>query len=332
MEYVRLGKSGLNVSRLCFGTMSFGSPEWKLATWVRPAEEGMPFVKRAIELGINFFDTAEMYSNGLSEEFIGRALKEYANRDEIVLATKVFYGTHLDDDGGPKPNQMGLSRKHILEEIDASLKRLDTDYVDLYIIHRWDANTPIEETMEALHDVVRAGKALYIGASSMYTWQFAKAQHVAAMNGWTQFVSMQNHYNLIYREEETEMIPYCLDQGIGITPWSPLARGFLAGNRTREKGGNTDRAKQDDWAHNAYWLDSDFDVVDAAKEVAKEHGVSTSRIALAWMLHKPYVTAPILGTAKMEHLEDLVAAMDVELSEEEISKLEMHYKAHPATF
>jgi len=329
MDYVNLGKSGMKVSRMGFGMMSYGT-NWKLADWVRPEEECDEFVKKAIELGINFFDTAEMYSNGVSEEYTGRALKKYANRDEIVIATKVFYGTHLDE--GPKPNQMGLSRKHIMEEIDASLKRLDTDYVDLYIIHRWDSETPIEETMEALNDVVRAGKALYIGASSMYTWQFAKAQHVAEMNGWTKFISMQNHYNLVYREEENEMIPYCVDQGVGITPWSPLARGFLAGNRTREKSGQTQRSETDTWAHDAYYLDSDFDIVDAVKKIAKDHGVSPAQISFAWMLHKPYVTSPIIGVTKMNHLEELVAAADIELSEEEIAKLEANYKPHPATF
>lgn len=330
MDYVNLGKSGLKISRIGFGMMSFGSPEWKLATWVRPAEDGMAFVKRAIELGINFFDTAEMYSNGISEELTGRAIKEYARRDEVVLATKVFFGTHLDE--GPKPNQIGLSRKHIMEEIDASLLRLGTDYVDLYQIHRWDDNTPVEETMEALHDVVKAGKARYIGASSMYTWQFAKAQYTADLNGWTRFISMQPHYNLVYREEENEMIPFCVDQGIGIIPWSPLARGFLAGNRTRDKGGVTARSESDDWAHDAYYLESDFDVVDAVIEVAKEHDVSPAQIALAWMLHKPYVSAPIIGASKMNHLEELVAAADIELSEEEISRLEVHYKTHPITF
>lgn len=329
MDYVNLGKTGLQVSRICFGMMSYGA-DWKLASWVRPEDECQTFVKRAIELGINFFDTAEMYSNGISEEYTGRALKKFAKRDEVVIATKVFYGTHLDE--GPKPNQMGLSRKHIMEEIDASLKRLGTDYVDLYIIHRWDNDTPIEETMEALNDVVRAGKALYIGASSMYTWQFAKAQHIAAMNGWTQFVSMQNHYNLIYREEENEMIPFCVDQGIGITPWSPLARGFLAGNRTREKGGDTTRSETDDWAHDAYYLDSDFDVVDAVIAVAKGQGVSPAQIALAWMLHKPFVASPVIGATKMDHLEELVAAMEIELSAEEIEKLEKPYKPHPPTF
>jgi 1-deoxyxylulose-5-phosphate synthase len=330
MEYVNLGNTGLKISRICFGMMSFGSPEWKLATWTRPAEEGMPFVKKAIESGINFFDTADMYSNGLSEELTGRALKEYAKRDEVVISTKVFYGTHLDE--GAKPNQIGLSRKHIMEEIDASLQRLGTDYVDLYQIHRWDPDTPIEETMEALHDVVRAGKVRYIGASSMYTWQFAKAQYTADLNGWTRFVSMQNHYNLVYREEEREMIPFCVDQGVGMICWSPLARGFLAGNRTAEKGGETDRSATDDWAHGAYYMASDFDVVDAVKLVAKEHGVSTAQIALAWVLSKPFVDAPIVGATKMKHLEEATASLEIELTEDQIKKLEEHYQTHPVAF
>lgn len=330
MDYVNLGNTGLKISRICLGMMSFGSPEWKLATWTRPADEGLPFVKRAIELGINFFDTADLYSNGLSEELTGRALKKYAKRDEVVISTKVFYGTHLDE--GPKPNQIGLSRKHILEAVDGSLKRLDTDYIDLYQIHRWDPETPIEETMEALHDVVRAGKVRYIGASSMFTWQFAKAQYTADLNGWTRFVSMQNHYNLVYREEEQEMIPFCIDQGIGLICWSPLARGFLVGNRTKDKKGETVRSETDDWAHGAYYLDSDFDVVDAVKEVAKEHGVTHAQIALAWVLSKPYVDAPIVGVTKMNHLEEAVSALEIELSEEQIGNLEVHYQRHPVAF
>lgn len=330
MDYVNLGNTGLKISRICLGMMSFGSPEWKLATWTRPADEGLPFVKRAIELGINFFDTADLYSNGLSEELTGRALKKYAKRDEVVISTKVFYGTHLDE--GPKPNQIGLSRKHILEAVDGSLKRLDTDYIDLYQIHRWDPETPIEETMEALHDVVKAGKVRYIGASSMFTWQFAKAQYTADLNGWTRFVSMQNHYNLVYREEEQEMIPFCIDQGIGLICWSPLARGFLVGNRTKDKKGETVRSETDDWAHGAYYLDSDFDVVDAVKEVAKEHGVTHAQIALAWVLSKPYVDAPIVGVTKMNHLEEAVSALEIELSEEQIGNLEVHYQRHPVAF
>ncbi len=328
MDYVNLGNTGLKISRLCLGMMSFGSPDWKLATWTRPAEEGLPFVKKALEAGINFFDTADVYSNGISEKLTGKALKKYAKRDEVVIATKVFFGTHLDE--GAKPNQIGLSRKHILDAVDGSLQRLDTDYIDLYQIHRWDPETPIEETMEALHDVVRAGKVRYIGASSMATWQFAKAQYTADLNGWTRFASMQNHYNLVYREEEREMIPFCIDQGTGIICWSPLARGFLAGTRTRDKSGDTPRSKTDDWAHGAYYLDSDFDIVDAVINVAKEHGVSPAQIALAWVLSKPYVNAPIIGATKMEHLEEAIAALDIKLDDSQIEKLEAHYQYHPA--
>lgn len=327
MDCVNLGKTGLKVSRLCLGMMSYGTPGWSLAPWVLPADEAEAHFKRALELGINFFDTADVYSNGASEELTGRLLNRYARRDEVVVASKVFFGTHLDDPA--KPNQIGLSRKHIMEEIDASLRRLGTDYVDLYFVHRWDASTPIEETMEALHDVVKAGKALYIGASSMYTWQFAKAQYTADLHGWTRFVAMQNHYNLVYREEEREMIPFCVDQGVALIAWSPLARGFLAGNRTRDKGGATERSRTDTWAHDAYYLDSDFDVVDAVKAVAAERGVTPAQIALAWMLHKPYITCPIAGVTKLEHLEEAVASLDIVLTEEEIARLEAHYEPHP---
>jgi aryl-alcohol dehydrogenase (NADP+) len=327
MEYVNLGRTGLKVSRICFGMMSYGDPTWSLATWVLPGDEAEVYIRRALELGINFFDTAEVYSNGASEEVTGRLLKKYARRDEVVIASKVFFGTHLD--GPAKPNQIGLSRKHIMEEIDASLRRLGTDYIDLYYIHRWDAGTPIEETMEALHDVVRAGKALYIGASSMYAWQFAKAQFTADLHGWTRFVAMQNHYNLVYREEEREMIPFCVDQGVAIVPWSPLARGFLAGNRTRDKSGETPRSHTDTWAHGVYYLPADFDVVDAVKALAEQHDAKPAQIALAWMLHKPYVTCPIIGATKMYHLEELVAALDIKLSAEEIARLEAQYQPHP---
>ena len=327
MEYVKFGKTGLKVSRICLGMMSYGSPDWKLAPWALPADETEPFFRRALELGINFFDTADVYSNGLSEEATGRLLKKYTRRDEVVLSTKVFYGTHLDE--GAKANQVGLSRKHIFEEIDASLRRLGTDYVDLYFIHRWDADTPIEETMEALNDVVRAGKALYVGASSMSAWQFAKAQYTADLRGWTRFACMQNHYNLVYREEEREMIPFCVDQGTAIICWSPLARGFLTGSRTRDKTPQTSRSGSDTWAHTAYYLDSDFDVVDAVKEIAAQHGVRPAQIALAWVLHKPFVTAPIVGATKLNHLEEAVAALEVKLSPEEITRLEEHYRPHP---
>jgi aryl-alcohol dehydrogenase (NADP+) len=327
MQYVNLDQCGLKVSRLCLGMMSYGSPSWKLAPWVLEADEAEPYVRRAVEAGINFFDTADVYSNGVSEELTGRLLKKYTRRDEVVISTKVFYGTHLDE--GAKPNQMGLSRKHIMEEVDAALQRLGTDYIDLYYIHRWDAETPIEETMEALHDVVRAGKVLYIGASSMSAWQFAKAQHVADQHGWTRFVAMQNHYNLVYREEEREMIPLCVDQGVAVVPWSPLARGFLAGNRTPDKGGSTDRAHSDTWAHDAYYLDSDFDVVDAVRTVAGQHGVTLAQVALAWVLHKPFVVAPVIGATKMHHLEEAIAALEIALTDDEVEHLEACYQPHP---
>ena len=326
MDYVNLGHTGLKVSRVALGMMSYGSPDWQLARWTLPASEGMAFVKRAVELGINYFDTADVYSNGLSEELTGCALREYTQRDEVVIATKVFYGVHLDD--GAKPNQVGLSRKHIMEEVNASLRRLGTDYIDLVYIHRWDAGTPIEETMEALNDVVRAGKVLYIGASSMYAWQFAKAQSVAARRGWTPFVAMQYHYNLVYREEEREMIPLCQDQGVALVPWSPLARGFLCGNRTRDKGGQTGRSQTDTWAHDAYYLDSDFDVVQAVKEVAKELGVTPAQVAMAWVLNKPFVTSAIIGATRLYHLEEAVAAADIELTADQMARLETHYRPH----
>ncbi|PJF38777.1 MAG: aldo/keto reductase, partial [Phototrophicales bacterium] len=291
MQYVNLGNTGLQVSRICLGMMTYGTSRWR--DWILNEEESRPFIQRALELGINFFDTANMYSLGVSEEITGRALRDFARRDEVVVATKVFFPM------GDKPNQGGLSRKHIMDAIDASLKRLGMDYVDLYQIHRWDYNTPIEETMEALHDVVKAGKARYIGASSMYAWQFAKAQHVAEMNGWTKFVSMQNHYNLIYREEEREMIPQCIDMGVAVIPWSPLARGFLAGNRTRDKGGETPRSRSDNYAHEMYYSDADWEIVDRVKQLAQAKGVAPAQIALAWLLHKPGVTSPIIGTSKM---------------------------------
>lgn len=321
MQYVRLGKTGLSVSRICLGMMSYGTPQWR--DWVLPEEDSRPFVKRALELGINFFDTANMYSLGVSEEVTGKLLKEMAPRDEVVVATKVYF--KMKD----KPNGGGLSRKHIMESIDASLGRLGMDYVDLYQIHRWDYETPIEETMEALHDVVKAGKALYIGASSMFAWQFVKAQAIAERNGWTQFVSMQNHYNLVYREEEREMNPYCLDSGVGLIPWSPMARGFLAGNRTRDKSGATTRAKSDEYAHQLYYSDADFEVVDRVEEMAKKHGFSMAQIALAWLLHKPGVTSPIIGATKMHHLEESVGALDVNLSDEDMDYLEEPYQPKP---
>jgi aryl-alcohol dehydrogenase-like predicted oxidoreductase len=320
MEYVNLGNTGLKVSRICLGTMTYGSKKWR--EWVLPEEESRPFYQRALEAGINFFDTANGYSLGVSEEVTGRALKDFAPRDEVVLATKVFYPT------GKKPNQGGFSRKQIMDAIDASLKRLGMDYVDLYQIHRFDPETPVEETMQALHDVVRAGKARYIGASSMDAWQFAKMQYTADLHGWTRFVSMQNHYNLVYREEEREMIPFCLDQGIGVIPWSPLARGFLAGNRTRDKGGDTSRSKTDPFAHEMYYQDTDFDVVDRAVELGKQRGVSPAQIALAWILHKWGITSPIIGASKMPHLDEAIAALDIRLDDEEIADLEEPYRPH----
>ena len=264
MEYTRLGKTGLKVSRICLGTMTYGTSKWR--DWVLDEEAARPFIQRALEVGINFFDTADMYSMGESEKVVGRALKDFAKREEVVIATKVFHPM------GDKPNRSGLSRKYILHAIDDSLRRLGTDYVDLYQIHRWDKETPIEETLEALHDVVKSGKARYIGASSMWAWQFAQALYVADLHGWTRFVSMQNHYNLVYREEEREMLPLCRDQGIGVIPWSPLARGFLAGNRTRDKGGETTRSKTDDFAHRLYYQESDFQVVDRVVELANRRG------------------------------------------------------------
>ncbi len=321
MDYVNLGKTGLKVSRICLGMMTYGSSQWR--DWVLDEDASRPFIQRALELGINFFDTADMYSLGASEEVTGRALRDFARRDEVVIASKVF--NPMND----SPNGRGLSRKHIMDGIDASLRRLGTDYLDLYIIHRWDDTTPIEETMEALHDVVKAGKARYIGASSMYTWQFAKAQYLADQHGWTRFVSMQNHYNLVYREEEREMIPFCVDQGIGLTPWSPLARGFLTGSRRTDKSGETTRSLSDGFAHSMYYHDYDFSIVERVTELAHRHGRPNAQIALAWMLSKPYITSPIVGASKMSHLEDAVAALSLALTAEEITYLEELYQPHP---
>jgi 1-deoxyxylulose-5-phosphate synthase len=321
MQYVNLGNTGLKVSRICLGMMTYGTSKWR--DWVLDEDVARPFVQRALEAGINFFDTADMYSQGVSEEVTGRALKDFSPRDEVVLATKVY------NPMGDKPNQRGLSRKHIMDGIDASLRRLGTDYVDLYQIHRFDDETPIEETMEALHDVVKAGKARYLGASSMYAWQFAQMQFAAEQHGWTKFVSMQNHYNLVYREEEREMNPFCRATGIGIIPWSPLARGFLAGNRTKEKGGETTRAKVDNFAHSMYYESGDFEIVDRVTELAKGRGVSNAQIALAWMLHKPGITAPIIGASKTYQLDEAIAAIDIALTNDEITRLEEPYQPHP---
>jgi aryl-alcohol dehydrogenase-like predicted oxidoreductase len=320
MEYVNLGATGLRVSRLCLGMMSYGAHESR--EWALDESAAEPIVRRAVEGGINFFDTADTYNGGQSEVVTGSLLpKLFGMREEYVVATKVFMPTM------PGENGSGLSRKHILASIDASLDRLGLDYVDLYQIHRWDPRTPIAETMEALHDVVKAGKARYIGASSMFAWQFAKAQRVAGRAG-TEFVSMQNHYNLIYREEEREMIPQCIDQGVGVLPWSPLARGFLSGNRTRSGEKKTKRAQTDAFGDSLYKPEVDFDVIERADEVAAARGVSTSQVALAWLLHKPGVTAPIIGSTKTEHLEDALAAQSLSLSPEEIERLEEVYVPH----
>ena len=321
MQYTHLGRAGIQVSRICLGTMTYGSSKWR--PWVLDEEPSRPFIRRALELGINFFDTADMYSDGLSEEVLGRALGEFARREEVVIATKVYFPM------GPSQNERGLSRLHILRAIDSSLRRLGTDYVDLYQIHRWDPETPIEETLEALHDVVKAGKARYIGASSMFAWQFAKTLFLADQHGWTRFISMQNHYNLVYREEEREMLPLCRDQRIGVIPWSPLARGFLAGNRLPEQWGDTVRAKTDDYAKSMYFQDSDFAVASRVKTLAAARGVTPAQIALPWMLHRPGITAPIIGASRMSHLEESVAAMEIQLTQEESTSLEELYKPHP---
>lgn len=323
MKYANLGSTGLTVSRICLGMMTYGSPTWR--DWVLSEKRSRPFIKQALEQGINFFDTADMYSLGVSEEVTGRAVRDFARREEVVLATKVYFPLNDKD-----PNAGGLSRKHIMDAIDASLKRLGTDYVDLYQIHRWDNNTPIEETMEALHDVVKSGKARYIGASSMFTWQFAKAQYTADLHGWTRFISVQNHMNLVYREEEREMNPFCIDQGVGLIPWSPLARGFLAGNRTQKQDdGPTKRSKSDGFAHMMYYEATDFEVVERAAALAKQKGVTTAQIALAWLLHKPGITAPIIGASKMQHLDEAIAAVDITLTEDDMKQLEEPYQPHP---
>jgi aryl-alcohol dehydrogenase-like predicted oxidoreductase len=321
MDYVRFGNTGMTVSRLCLGTMTYGKPTERWP-WALDEQQSRPFIQKALELGINFFDTADVYSAGASEEVVGKALRDFAKRDEVVLATKVF------NPMGPGQNDKGLSRKHIMSAIDASLKRLGTDYVDLYQIHRWDYNTPIEETMEALHDVVKAGKARYIGASSMYSWQFAKALYVADLHGWTRFVSMQPHYNLIYREEEREMIPLCQDQKIAVIPWSPLARGLLTGKRSKDRN-ETERSKTDAFGKSLYSQDKDFDIVNRLSDLADQKGLPNAQVALAWMLSKSAITAPIIGASKPGHLEDAVAALSVQLSDEETRQLEELYQPHP---
>ncbi|ACX65732.1 aldo/keto reductase [Paenibacillus sp. Y412MC10] len=320
MEYVKLGNTGLDVSRICLGCMGFGVAERWVHQWVLNEESSRPIIKKALELGINFFDTANVYSDGTSEEIVGRALKEYANRDEIVLATKVHFRMHEG------PNGMGLSRKAIMSEIDKSLKRLGTDYVDLYQIHRWDYDTPIEETMEALHDVVKAGKVRYIGASAMYAWQFLKAQHTAEKNGWTRFVSMQNHYNLIYREEEREMLPLCQSEKIGVIPYSPLASGRL----TRDWSETTQRSETDMVQKSKYDATADADriIVERLAGIANERGIPRVQVALAWLLQKEPITAPIVGATKISHLEDAAAALTVKLTPEEMASLEEPYIPH----
>ena len=322
MQYVRLGTTGLQVSRICLGCMSYGEPDRGGHEWSLGEDDARPFFRRAIEAGINFFDTANVYSAGSSEEITGRALKDFASRDDVVIATKV-HGRMRDGANGA-----GLSRKAIMTEIDHSLRRLGTDYVDLYQIHRWDRGTPIEETLEALHDVVKAGKARYIGASSMWAWQFSKALHVSERNGWTRFVSMQDHYNLLQREEEREMLPLCLDEGIGVIPWSPLARGRL----TRDWDATTARSQSDRFGDSLY-SDDDRRIVDAVAKIAESRGVSRAQVALAWVLRRPVVTAPIVGATKPDHLEDAIAAVDLELSDDEAAQLEGPYSPRePAGF
>ena len=321
MQYVNLGRTGMKVSRLCLGMMTYGAKTWR--EWVLEEDEARPFVMRALEAGINFFDTADVYSLGESERITGRLLRDAGvSRPNVIVATKV--NQPMSDD----VNDRGLSRKHILDSIDNSLRGLQLDYVDLYQVHRWDYGTPIEETMEALNDVVRAGKARYIGASSMFAWQFMKAQHVADTRGWARFVSMQNHYNLVYREEEREMIPLCRDAGIGLIPWSPMARGFFAGNRARGGGGATTRAQSDDFANGLYFREEDFTVADRAADVAKARGVTASQVALAWLLNKPHIHSPIIGSSRMAHLDQAIAALDITLSPDEVARLEEPYQPH----
>jgi len=319
VEYVRLGRAGLKVSRICLGTMTYGTPQWR--PWVLDEAASRPFLARAIELGINFFDTADMYSRGESERVVGRALKALAPRDQVVIATKAFYPV---TEG---PNAQGLSRKHLLEAIDASLQRLGTDYVDLYQIHRFDYETPIAETLEALHDIVRAGKARYIGASSMFAWQFMKMLATSDAHGWTRFASMQNHYNLVYREEEREMLPLCREEGIGVIPWSPLARGFLSGNRARgDRQADTVRSKTDEYARELYCSDADFTIAERVVSLAERRGVKPTQVALAWLLAKPGVTSPIVGASKLAHLDDAVAAAGMRLTSDEQALLEEPYR------
>ncbi|MGC9742516.1 aldo/keto reductase [Pseudomonas sp. P1B16] len=328
MQYVKLGNTGLDVSRLCLGCMTFGDPDAGTHPWTLDVDQSRPIIRHAVEQGINFFDTANSYSAGTSEVILGQLLKAFTRREDTVIATKVFYPANMWE-GASKPNEQGLSRKAIFSSIDASLSRLGVDYVDLYQVHRWDYHTPIEETMEALHDVVKAGKARYIGASSMYAWQFAKAQHVAAANGWSRFVSMQNYLNLVYREEEREMIPLCQDQGVGLMPWSPLARGRL----TRPKGQETARTLSDISGKSFYERTEAEDgrVIDVVEQIAAERGVPMAQVALAWVLGHRGVSAPIIGASKPAHLDDAIAALGLELSDEEVMRLEVPYVPHAVT-
>jgi aryl-alcohol dehydrogenase-like predicted oxidoreductase len=317
MEYTRLGSTGLQVSRICLGMMSYGDPDWR--DWTLGLDDADPLIARALELGINFFDTADMYSAGVSEEVTGELLRRHGQREDVVIATKVFFTWDA-----ARPNSGGLSRKHIMDSIDGSLRRLGTDHVDLYQIHRWDPDTPIAETMEALHDVVKAGKARYVGASSMWAWQFAKAQHTAERHGWTPFVTMQDHYNLLYREEEREMLPLCADQGVGVLPWSPLARGQLAAGVDR----STARSASDGFADRLY-ADAAQDTIAAVAEAADEKGATPAQVALAWLLHQPVVTAPIIGATRLEHIEQAAGAIEVELTDDELGRLGSHYAPRP---
>ena len=318
MKYVKLGRTGLDVSPLCLGCMSFGEPDRGNHAWTMGEDDSRVFIRQAVDAGVNFFDTANAYSDGTSEEIVGRALADFTRRDEVVLATKVFYADRK------APNIGGLSRKAIMFEIDQSLRRLGTDYVDLYQTHRWDPRTPIEETMEALHDVVKAGKARYIGASSMYAWQFAKAQHVAEQHGWTKFVTMQNHYNLVYREEEREMLPLCNDQGVGVIPWSPLARGLL----TRDAAQSTTRSETDEFGKTLYGT-ANMEIVQAVADIAAERGVSRAAVGLAWVAKHPTVTAPIIGATKPHHIADALTSLDIALTADEIARLENPYTPQP---
>ena len=320
MDYVRLGSSGLKVSRLCLGMMTYGDPAWR--PWILSEEQARPFVQRSLEAGVNFFDTADMYSAGKSEEVLGRAIRDFTSRDQVVIATKAYYPMSSD------PNDRGLSRKHLLSAIDNSLRRLGTDYVDLYQIHRWDPEVTAEEVLRTLDDIVRSGKARYIGASSMPAWRFAKALALADLHGWTRFVSMQNHYNLVYREEEREMMPFCVEEGVGVIPWSPLARGFLAGNRQRGSKSATTREESDSYGHELYYTDADYDVAGRVVEVARERGVAPAQIALAWLLHKPGVTAPIVGATKLRQLDELIGALAITLSDADMRRLEEPYRPH----